>query len=161
VHRASGSIPSAISAANQQAPAVCARTDPASDFSIAVFAKGAASGLKQAHVTPNPWAKMSPNTVIFACFVTRTDHLTQGVYVDSSGGSTPIPAGTYNDCLPPNSAATATGVTTPATNCSFRLGGNPSRSVNPAIAAVLGVIVIAAIWYVTRRRRRQAALPQM
>ena len=157
-NRTSGSVAPAISAANQQAPAVCARTDPGSDFSIAVFAMGAASGLKLAHVTPNPWARMSPDTVIFACFVTSTGHLTQGVYVDSSGVSTPVPAGTYNDCVPPNPAAPGTGLVTPATLCSVRLGGNSSRSINPAIAAVLGLMIIAAIWYVTRRRRRQAAL---
>jgi hypothetical protein len=152
---ASGSVAPAISAANRQASAVCARTDPGSDFSIAVFAKVAASALRQAHVTPNPWAKTSPDTVIFACFVTRDSRLAEGVFVDPSGGSTPVPVGTYNACLPPGPAATAV---TPAAICSFRLVGSPSRSINPAIAAVLVVTVIAAIWYVTRRRRRQAAL---
>lgn len=159
---ASGSVAPAISAANRQASAVCARTDPGSDFSIAVFAKVAASALRQAHVTPNPWAKTSPDTVIFACFVTRDSRLAEGVFVDPSGGSTPVPVGTYNACLPPGPAATAVTpaatAVTPAAICSFRLVGSPSRSINPAIAAVLVVTVIAAIWYVTRRRRRQAAL---
>ncbi len=156
--RASGSVPSAISAGNQQASAACARTDPGSGFAIAVFAKGAASGLNQAHVTPNPWAQMSPDTVIFACFVTSTGRLTQGVYVDASGVTTPVPAGTYSGCIPPNPAATGAGSAPVAAPCSFRVGGSPSRSINPAIVAVLGVIAIAAVWFVTRRRKRQAAI---
>jgi hypothetical protein len=156
-HRASD-VPSALASGNQQAPAVCAQKDPGSDFSIAVFAKGAASGLKRARVTPNPWARLSPNTIVFACFVARANRLTDGRYVDTSGDSSPIPVGTYNDCPPPNPAATGTAVSAPPAICSSRLGGSPSRSINPAILAVLGVIAITAIWYVTRRRKRQASL---
>jgi len=154
VHRVSGPGAAALNAANQQAPSVCATTHSGSEYSLPVLAATAAAELQRVHITPNPWAAMPPDTVIFACISNPNGDTPQGLFVDSSGTSTVIPASSFSDC-PGALAGSGHGVA----GCSLRYyGPSHKSSVNPAIAAVLGVIVVAAIWFVRRRRRNQARL---
>ena len=152
VHRVSGPGAAELNAGNQQAPSVCATTHSGSEYSLPVLAATAAAELQRADVTPNPWEPMAADTVVFAC-ISNPNGGSQGLFVSSSGTSTVIPAGSFSDC---RSATAGSGL---LASCSLRYYG-PSRksSVNPAIAAVLGVIVVAAIWLVRRRRRNQARL---
>jgi len=79
----------AVSAANDAAPPECSKALAGAIFATSVYAGVATDQLREAGMDPQPWAGMSPKTVIFQCY--GNPPTGDGRYVDSSGQETTAP----------------------------------------------------------------------
>lgn len=79
----------AFSAANNAAPSECSKVDAGVIFATATYAGYAANQLRKSGLDPQPWAAMSPLTIIYQCYGNPPTRA--GVYVDSSGQTTTAP----------------------------------------------------------------------
>jgi hypothetical protein len=79
----------AFSAANERAPLECSKADAGATFATATYAGYAADQLRKSGLDPQPWAAMSPLTIIYQCYGNPPTGV--GVYVDSSGQKSVAP----------------------------------------------------------------------
>jgi len=78
-----------FTAAKGAAPSECSKAHAGAIFATATYAFAAADQLRKAGLDPQPWAGMSPRTIVFQCY--GNPPTGDGVYVDSSGQKTMAP----------------------------------------------------------------------